>query len=42
LSDTIADVSFPVIRARSNPGTAIAAMMLMIATTMSNSMRVNP
>src|SRR5437867_8527020 len=41
-SDPIADASLPDIRARSRPGTAIAAMMPMIATTISSSMRVNP
>ena len=38
----MADVSLPVIRARSSPGTAMAAMMLMIATTISNSIKVKP
>mgnify|MGYP003352201900 CR=1 FL=1 len=32
----------PDMRARSRPGTAMAAMMPMIATTISSSMRVNP
>jgi hypothetical protein len=41
-SEAIADVSLPVIRARSSPGTAIAAMMLMMATTISNSISVKP
>src|SRR6185503_7193993 len=41
-SEPIADASFPDIRARSSPGTAIAAMMPMIATTISSSIRVNP
>src|SRR5437763_1381714 len=41
-SDPIADASLPDMRARSRPGTAMAAMMPMIATTISNSMRVNP
>ena len=41
-TDPIADASLPAIRARSNPGTAIAAMMPMIATTISNSISVNP
>ena len=41
-SDAIADVSLPVMRARKSPGTAIAAMMLMIATTISSSIRVKP
>jgi hypothetical protein len=40
--DTTADVSLPVIRVRSRPGIAKAAMMLMMATTMSNSMSVKP
>src|SRR5579863_8816436 len=40
--DPIADASLPEMRARSNPGTAIAAMMPMIATTISSSMRVKP
>src|ERR1051325_12066055 len=40
--EPIADASLPDIRARSNPGTAIAAMMPMIATTISSSMRVKP
>ena len=34
--------SFPDMRARSRPGTAIAAMMPMIATTISSSMSVKP
>jgi hypothetical protein len=38
----IADVSLPDIRARSRPGIAIAAMMPMIATTISSSISVNP
>jgi hypothetical protein len=42
LSDPTADVSLPVILDLSRPGTAIAAMMLMMATTMSNSIRVKP
>ena len=42
LSDPMADVSLPVILDLSRPGTAMAAMMLMIATTMSNSIRVKP
>src|ERR1700730_11659191 len=41
-SDPMADASLPDIRARSRPGTAMAAMMPMIATTISNSMRVKP
>src|SRR3979490_553204 len=40
--DPIADASLPDMRARSRPGTAIAAMMPMMATTMSNSISVNP
>src|SRR4029077_19065932 len=38
----MADVSLPVILARNSPGTAMAAMMLMIATTISSSMSVKP
>src|SRR3954447_19147597 len=41
-SDPIADASLPDMRARSRPGTAIAAMMPMIATTISSSISVNP
>src|SRR5438552_13814150 len=41
-SDPIADASLPDMRARSRPGTAIAAMIPMIATTISSSMRVKP
>src|SRR4051812_36159878 len=41
-SEPIADASLPDIRARSNPGTAIAAMMPIIATTISSSIRVKP
>src|SRR5262245_2237043 len=41
-SDPIADVSLPDMRARRRPGTAIAAMMPMIATTISSSMSVKP
>src|SRR5229473_2827878 len=41
-SDPIADASLPAMRARSRPGIAIAAMMPIIATTISNSMRVKP
>src|SRR5262245_36123755 len=41
-SEPMADASLPEIRARSRPGTAIAAMMPMIATTISSSMRVKP
>src|SRR5688500_2536172 len=42
LREAIADVSLPVIRERGRPGTAMAAMMLIIATTMSSSISVNP
>src|SRR5215472_10428882 len=38
----MAEASLPDMRARSKPGTAIAAMMPMIATTISNSIRVKP
>src|SRR6185369_3866213 len=38
----MAEASFPDIRARSRPGTAIAARMPMIATTMSSSISVKP
>src|SRR5580704_12268715 len=41
-SDPIADASLPDMRARSRPGTAIAAMMPMMATTINSSMRVKP
>src|SRR5947209_8385060 len=41
-SDPIADASLPDMRARSRPGIAIAAIMPMIATTISSSMRVKP
>ena len=41
-SDPIEEASFPDIRARSSPGTAMAAMMPMMATTMRSSMRVKP
>jgi hypothetical protein len=41
-NEVIADVSLPVMRDRSNPGTAIAAMMLIIATTIRSSMSVKP
>ena len=41
-SEPIADASLPEIRARNRPGTAIAAMMPMIATTISSSINVNP
>src|SRR5688572_13986207 len=40
--DPIADASLPDMRARSSPGTAIAAMMPMIATTISSSISVKP
>src|SRR5213078_1718317 len=41
-SDPMADASLPDMRARSRPGTAIAAMMPMIATTINSSIRVKP
>jgi hypothetical protein len=41
-SEPIAEDSLPDIRARSRPGTAIAAMMPMIATTISSSISVKP
>src|SRR5713101_5296479 len=41
-SEPIADASLPAIRARSRPGIAIAAMMPMIATTISSSINVKP
>src|SRR5262249_61657251 len=41
-SDPIAEASLPDMRARSKPGTAIAAMMPMIATTISSSISVKP
>ena len=41
-SEPIADASLPDMRARSRPGTAIAAMIPMIATTISSSIRVKP
>src|SRR4030095_9874627 len=40
--DPMGEVFLPDIRARSRPGTAIAAMMPMIATTISSSISVNP
>src|SRR5215813_12215027 len=40
--DPMADASLPDIRARSRPGTAIAAMIPIIATTISSSIRVKP
>ena len=40
--EPMAEASLPDIRARSRPGIAIAAMMPMIATTISSSMRVKP
>ena len=40
--DPMADASLPDMRARSRPGTAIAAMIPMIATTMSSSINVKP
>jgi hypothetical protein len=41
-SEPMADASLPAIRARRRPGTAIAAMMPMIATTISSSISVKP
>ena len=41
-TEPMADASFPDRRARRRPGTAMAAMIPMMATTMSSSMRVNP
>src|SRR3979490_92276 len=41
-SEPMAEASLPDMRARRRPGTAIAAMMPMIATTISSSMRVKP
>src|SRR3954469_9208756 len=41
-SEPMAEASLPEMRARRRPGTAIAAMMPLIATTISNSMRVKP
>src|SRR4051812_6517714 len=41
-SEPMAEASLPEMRARSRPGTAIAAMMPMIATTISSSMSVKP
>jgi hypothetical protein len=41
-SEPIAEASLPAIRARSRPGTAIAAMMPMMATTIKSSMSVKP
>src|SRR5690606_8838708 len=38
----MADASLPVMRARSSPGMATAAMMLMMATTISSSISVKP
>ena len=40
--EPMADASLPDIRARSRPGTAMAAMMPMMATTISSSMSVKP
>ena len=40
--DPMADASLPDMRARSRPGTAIAAMMPMIATTINSSINVKP
>src|SRR6266568_4412895 len=41
-SEPRADASLPAILARNSPGMAIAAMMPMIATTMSSSISVKP
>src|SRR5260221_13586777 len=41
-SDPIADASLPAILARNRPGTAIAAMIPMMATTISSSISVKP
>jgi hypothetical protein len=41
-SDPIAEASLPDIRARNSPGTAIAAMIPMMATTISSSISVKP
>src|SRR5688572_5640413 len=41
-SEPIAEDSLPDMRARRRPGTAMAAMMPMIATTISSSISVNP
>src|SRR5438477_2635454 len=41
-SEPIADASLPAMRARSRPGTAIAAMMPMMATTINSSISVKP
>ena len=40
--DPIAQASLPEMRARTRPGMAMAAMIPMIATTMSSSISVNP
>ena len=40
--EPIADASLPEMRARSSPGTAMAAMMPMIATTIRSSISVKP
>src|SRR5262245_47093878 len=40
--EPMAEASLPDMRARSRPGTAIAAMMPMIATTIRSSIRVKP
>src|SRR5688572_26065950 len=42
LSDANPDVSLPLILARSSPGTAMAAMTLMIAMTINSSINVKP
>src|SRR6185295_7602574 len=41
-SEPMADASFPAMRARRRPGTAIAAMIPMMATTISSSISVKP
>ena len=41
-TDPMADASLPAMRARSRPGMAIAAMMPMMATTISSSISVKP
>ena len=41
-SEAMADASLLALRARSSPGTAMAAMMPISATTISSSINVNP
>src|SRR5581483_4672349 len=41
-SDPMAEASLPAMRARNRPGMAIAAMIPMMATTISNSISVKP